>query len=181
MIHDPRLIDLLAALPVEKFSGEAFRATRKSLDPLAPSTRGGRWARDGGSSVLYASLERNGALAEIAFHWGQLTPLPTKPVILHRLNISAHETRRLTRTNLEYFGVDAQGFSEMDYRRTQDIGEALAFLGCDGLIAPSARWPCDNLMLFSVNHPLDAELRVVASEEVDWRAWAYENGMLDAS
>ena len=28
-------------------------------------------------------------------------------------------------------------------------GILLAFLGCDGLIAPSARWECDHLMIFA--------------------------------
>jgi hypothetical protein len=30
----------------------------------------------------------------------------------------------------------------------QEIGAAVEFLGCDGLIAPCARWDCENLMLF---------------------------------
>jgi hypothetical protein len=45
-------------------------------------------------------------------------------------------------------------YGERDYALTQSIGAALAFLGLDGLIAliaPSARWQCDNLMIYQTN------------------------------
>jgi hypothetical protein len=179
LIHDPELIDRLSALLAEQFAGEVFRATRKSLDPLAFSTRAGRWGRDGGSTVLYTSLEREGALAEIGFHWSQLSPQPSKPAMLHQLRLTTRKTVRLLRTTLPQFGIDPEGFGELDYRRTQDVGEALAFLGYDGLIAPSARWPCENLMLFGDNHGIDCELEVIASEEVDWLKWSRDNGIID--
>jgi len=175
LIHDPSLLDRLAALPAESFAGEVFRATRRSHDPLAPSTRGGRWARDGGSSVLYTSLERDGALAEIGFHWGQLTPLPTKPALLHRLTVTARNARRLLRASLPLFGVDPTRFGELNYARTQEIGEGAAFLGYDGFIVPSARWSCENLILFGGNHEPDNELSLISSEEVDWLKWARAN------
>ena len=89
MIHDPDLLDRLDALPKETFDGEVFRGTRQSLDPLASSYSGGRWMRRDGAGVLYTSLAREGALAEISFHWGQLNPRPTKPVILHTLRVAS--------------------------------------------------------------------------------------------
>jgi hypothetical protein len=46
----------------------------------------------GWRAVLYNSLEREGALAEISFHWGQLSPRPTKPVMIHTLRVMAHRT-----------------------------------------------------------------------------------------
>jgi len=92
MVHDPDLLDRLEALQKETFDGEVFRGTRQSLDPLASSYSGGRWMRRDGAAVLYTSLAREGALAEISFHWGQLTPRPTKPVMLHTLRVAAHRT-----------------------------------------------------------------------------------------
>ena len=56
MIHDATLLDQLSKFKVDVFFGEAFRATRKSLDPLAPSTSGGWWMPRGESSVLYTAL-----------------------------------------------------------------------------------------------------------------------------
>jgi RES domain-containing protein len=179
LIHDPVLIDRLSELSVEAFAGEVFRAIRKSLDPLAFSTRAGRWGRDGGVAVLYTSLTREGALAEIGFHWSRLTPLPTKPAVLHRLRVTTKSTLRLIRAQLPAFGVDPARFGELNYIHTQEIGEAVAFLGHDGLIVPSARWDCDNLVLFNDNQAIESELEVVTSEEIDWLAWSQDHGIID--
>ena len=98
--HDPRLLERLDALPREPFDGDTFRATRLHLDPRAGSYNGGRWMVPDAAAVLYTSLEREGALAEIAFHWMQLTPRPTKPVQLHCLRVAARRTLRLLRADL---------------------------------------------------------------------------------
>lgn len=83
MVHDPALLDRLDSLPKESFDGQVYRATRLSLDPLAGSYNGGRWMARDVASILYTSLQREGSLAEIAFHWSQLNPRPTKPVLVH--------------------------------------------------------------------------------------------------
>jgi len=62
MIHDPALLERLSAFGTERFDGDVFRATRRSLDPLAGSTSGGRWAPRGEVSVLYTSLLRERSL-----------------------------------------------------------------------------------------------------------------------
>jgi RES domain-containing protein len=181
LIHDPLLVDQLGALEAIKFDGEVFRATRKSLDPLAPSTSGGRWVPKDTAPILYTSCEPEGALAEIAFHWAQLTPLPSKPVALHRLRLTTKRTMRLLRANLETFGVTWERYGELNYARTQEIGAAVAFLGYDGLLAPSARWACENLMLFLDNHHAEENtLQVTHTEEVDWLAWARSHGLVSA-
>ncbi|WP_083953690.1 RES domain-containing protein [Thauera butanivorans] len=104
MIHDPELLDRLDAFPKETFVGEVFRGTRQGLSPLASSYSGGRWMRRDGAGVLYTSLAREGALAEIAFHWGQLSPRPTKPVMLHTLRVVAHRTLKLVRADPDSAG-----------------------------------------------------------------------------
>lgn len=178
MIHDPDLIDQLDALPKETFDGEVFRGTRQSLDPLASSYSGGRWMRRDGAGVLYTSLAREGALAEISFHWGQLTPRPTKPIMLHTLRVAAHRTLKLVRADLESLGVPESAYGGVNMPRTQEIGAAVEFLGCDGLIAPCARWSCDNLILFPDRMGVDANLEVVQSEAVDWVTWATTHGLI---
>ena len=62
--------------------------------------------------------------------------------------------------------------------RTQEIGAAVEFLGCDGLIAPCARWTCDNLILFPDRMGVDANLEIVKSEAVDWVTWATTHGLI---
>ena len=156
MIHDQGLVDKLSALPVERFAGVAFRATGVSANALAFSFNGGRWAPPAGDGVdvpvLYTSMERDGALAEVVSYLTLLTPLPSKPLKVSRLGVSTTKTLRLARVGLERLGVDMARYGERDYGRTQSIGAALAFLGLDGLIAPSARWHCDNLMIYQTNH-----------------------------
>lgn len=178
MIHDPDLLDQLDALPREAFDGEVFRGTRQNLDPLASSYSGGRWMQRDGAAVLYTSLAREGALAEISFHWGQLNPRPTKPVMLHTLRVVAHRTLKLVRADLATLGVAESAYGGVNMPRTQEIGAAVEFLGCDGLIAPCARWNCDNLILFPDRMGIDATLEIVHSEAVDWATWATTHGLI---
>ena len=182
MIYDQGLVDQLSALPVERFEGEVFRATGASADPLAFSVNGGRWApaaRDGAEvPVLYTSLARDGAIAEVVSYLTLLTPLPSRPLKVSRLGVSTAKTLRLARIALEGLGVDMAQYGVRDYGRTQSIGSALAFLGLDGLIAPAASWPCDNLMIYQTNQLLNERLEVIEEENVDWRAWARVNGLL---
>lgn len=179
MIHDPALLERLSAFATERFDGEVFRATRQTLDPLAPSTSGGRWVPRNLAPVLYTSLRREGALAEITFHWGQLTPRPSKPAVVHRLGVSTERRLRLIKADLADLDVDMRRFHDVNYHRTQKIGAAVAFLGCDGLMVPSARWACENLVLFTDNHQLSSRLEVLSAARVDWQAWGRDAGLLD--
>lgn len=183
MIHDQRLVDQLSVLPVERFEGEVFRTTSVNADPIAPSISGGRWAppqdRASEVSVLYTSLDRDGSIAEVVSYLIQLTPMPrVRTLKISRLDVSTAKTLRLARASLDDFGVDMAQFGERDYARTQQIGAAIAFLELDGSIAPSARWPCDNLMIFTANHSFNERLEVIDHEEFVWREWAERRGFM---
>ncbi|MEO1190513.1 MAG: RES family NAD+ phosphorylase [Pseudomonadota bacterium] len=170
-------MDRISDLPLEPFNGIVYRTTRTGLDPLAYSTRGGRWARPNGTAVLYTSLERSGALAELSYHWGRLTPLPTKAMVLHRVQVSLRQVRRLPRDRLADFGLTPDIYRHTNVTACQEIGEAAAFLGADALLAPSARWACDNLVVFG-DDARRTDVRLIDSEEVDWKPWAEEQGFL---
>lgn len=184
MIHDQGLVDKLSDWPQEKFEGTVYRATRTQADPIAASISGGRWAPppdgDAGFPVLYTSLHRDGALAEISSVLANLEPRPGARLIkLSSLVVSASQVVRLSRPALESLGVDLKRFGERDYALTQRIGAALAFLGVDGLLAPSARWECENLTIFIDNHALTERLDVVGTEEVEWSSWAKGHGLIE--
>lgn len=186
MIHDQDLVDRLSALATESFEGTVYRATRLNADPTAPSINGGRWAPapndEPGTFVLYTSLERDGAVAEVASFLADLSPPPgPRPIKVTRLAVTTSKTLRLARTEFVNLGVDPERYGERDYSRTQQIGSVLAFLGLDGLIAPSARWTCDNLMIFGDNHALTERLEPVSTEEVEWRSWALQNNFLPSA
>lgn len=111
------------------------------------------------------------------FNRPRLNPRPTKPVVVHRLRVVARRTLRLVRADLLTLGVPDSVYEDVNLPRTQEIGAAVEFLGCDGLIAPSARWNCDNLMLFPERMGGNATLELVNSETVDWITWGKDNGL----
>jgi hypothetical protein len=88
------------------------------------------------------------------------------------MRVTARTTIRLLRADLISLGVDWDEYPSTGYRRTQEIGAAIAFLECDGLLVPSARWSCENLMLFMANHALSEKLELESSDTVDWIKWA---------
>ena len=175
MQPDRELLERLSAFAPVKFDSTVFRATRRGLDPLTPSTIGGRWMLPNETPILYTSLDRDGAIAEIAHHWSLLTPVPSKPVMVHELGAKVNKVLKLGRAELADLGVEWYRYGEINYQRTQLIGAAAARLKLDGLIAPSARWDCDNVMLFMPDMTATVAVTLQSSTEVDWRAWAREH------
>jgi len=129
-------------------------------------------------AVLYTSTDREGAKAELSFHLGMLAPLPTKPMVLHALQIETVKTICIGRKDFSALGIDETKFNDIGYDRTPLVGDAAAFLGCDGLIAPSARWNCDNLVVFCDNHDINLPVNVLSSDEFDWQVWARQQGLI---
>jgi hypothetical protein len=183
VIHDKDLLDRLSALPQRRLERQVFRATGISVDPTASSINGGRWSPrpdgDFGVAALYTSFQRDGALAELCSFLADLSPVPkSRPVKVTPIEISAARAVRLGPDDLAALGVTMDQYGRRDYRRTQQIGAALAFLNVDGLIAPSARWKCDNLTIFDENHAMTERLQVGVPQELDWREWAQTHGIL---
>lgn len=179
--HDPELVDRLAGLTPQRFEGIIWRATRLNQDPLAFSYNGGRWTPPStyqSVPVLYTSLERDGAITEMASWLSLLTPAPSKGIIVHQLNVRASDVVTIDKSLFLEFGIDHARYADRTYAkmgeappsRTQEIGAALSFLGIDGLVVPSARFPCSNLILFD-NLDNEVEVDTQASEEVDWTAY----------
>jgi RES domain-containing protein len=171
MARDLALLDALDACPREDFEGSAWRIVRGGRDPLLGSPSGARWD-PGTFDVLYAALERDGALTEIHFH------LSRQPVFPNHIQFSVFEilvrVRDVVRlpdiAALEKFGIDRRQFPELQYARSQEIGDAAQFLGFSGLIVPSARWRGLNLVLFTDQLSPEA-LSVQSKEPIDWALW----------
>jgi hypothetical protein len=131
-----------------------------------------------GVAVLYTSLEREGALAEISYRLGLLTPVPTKPIALHTLRVRARKAIRITRNEFAALGIDAARFGDLDYRRTQVVGDAVGFLEFDGMLVPSARWDCENLVLLQDHLDISDAPTRIHTEELSWIDWAKEHGFV---
>jgi hypothetical protein len=175
MIHDPDLLEAIQALPCQRFSDHVYRATGVDRNPTAFSLSGGRWAPtnqfEAEFAILYTCLDRNGALAELGSYLSLLTPVPRKPLKVHTLAVEARRTLKLAVDAFGKLGIEQSAYNSRDYEQTQRIGAAINFLEYDGLIAPSARWPCQNLMLFEANYSLESPLEIVASEQIEHKEW----------
>ena len=66
-VHDRAILDALEAIDPVLFEGEVWRITRKGRDATRGSAAYGRWSPGALFEVLYTSLEREGALAEIGY------------------------------------------------------------------------------------------------------------------
>src|SRR5271169_842525 len=170
-VHDRRILDALEAIDPKPFAGEVWRVVRKGREALRGSTANGRWSPTGGEfEVLYTSLERDGAFAEIGY---RLSLEPVWPSRLeHEVHLIAVETERTLRfANLESLsplGVDIARYHTFEYQATQAIAAAAYFLEFDSLIVPSARFPCGNLVIFTERA---TPLVLRNSQAADWESW----------
>jgi hypothetical protein len=72
-------------------------------------------------------------------------------------------------------GVDITRYETFEYGATQAIAAAAYFLEFDGLLVPSARSACSNLVLFTDRVSQTGHLELVSSEDVDWLDWRKRN------
>ncbi len=169
--RDIELLDALDAHAGVAFEGDVWRIVRAERDALEGSASRARW--DPGSfDVLYTSLERDGALEEIHFHLSRQPVFPSKlQSVVHRIAVRTRRTLKLADLSaLSALGIAAESYGDLTYERSQEIGDAAFFLGFDGILAPSARWPCQNLILF-LDRLEPGDLTITASEPVDWKQW----------
>jgi RES domain len=172
-VHDRAILDTLETLEPAPFAGKTWRITRKGREPLRGSSAHGRWSPNAGFEVLYTSLERDGALAEIGYR------LSLEPIWPSRIQHDLHKIEVRTEKTLHFadvaalqpLGVDPAKYPGFDYTATQAIAAAAHFLGFDGLLVPSARAPCKNLVLFIEQVTETGHLEVLETSSVDWTAW----------
>ncbi|MBI1777144.1 MAG: RES family NAD+ phosphorylase [Proteobacteria bacterium] len=179
-VRDNVLYDAIEASKAERFDDDIWRAVRADRDPLRGSSSGGRWD-DGTFEVLYASLEADGALAEMYFHLMRGQPVfPSRmQFCLYKLRAKLRRALRLSDLGkLATLGVDITKYGSLEYlrrhdeySRTQEIAEIAHFLDFDGVIVPSARWKCRNLVLFTDRVPPDALNVAEKLHPIDWAQW----------
>lgn len=169
--RDLALLDQIDAHEGVAFTGDVWRIVRADRDVLQGYPAAARWD-PGTFDVLYTSLERDGALAEIHFHLSRQPVFPSKlRSVLYRLRVTTQRTLKIADlAALKALGISRETYASLSYERCQEIGDAAQFLGFDGILAPSARWPCQNLVLFVDRFDPD-DLQLVDSEPVDWPAW----------
>lgn len=172
-VHDRAILDALDAIDPTPFEGEVWRVIPKGRDPLRGSSTHGRWSPNGEFEVLYTSLERDGALAEVGY---RLSLEPIWPSRLqheiHRIEVRTEKTLHIADlAALQSLGVDSSNYQSFDYEVTQAITSTAHFLMFDGMLVPSARAGCANLVLFLDRLSEHGHLVVRQSEPVNWTTW----------
>lgn len=182
--RDNRLLDALEALPVVPFSGTVWRVVKEGRDPCRCSAAGNRWDT-GGFEVLYTSLTREGAIAEMHFHLTRGQPVfPSKlRYSLYEISVSLDGVYDLSEPRtLEALGMDmgqygqlSYGDRQAEYPTCQQIADAAHFLGSDangdakGLLVPCARHDCSNLVIFC-DHAKPGDYEEVRDHgRIDWK------------
>jgi RES domain-containing protein len=171
--RDHELLDAIDSFKRERVEADVWRVVREGRDPTLGGPSRSRWC-NGHFDVLYTSLEFDGAIAEIHALLSLQPVFPSKDRwFVHKLRIVADQSLRLADLPaLGRLGVDTARYAERDYRRTQDIADAAYFLGFDGLMVPSARFTCLNLVVFTDRIPPgQIEISERSADPIDWRAW----------
>lgn len=170
-------------LPVTPYKGRVWRVVKEGRDPCQGASAGNRWDT-GQFEVLYTSLDRRGAVAEMYFHLKAGQPVfPSKlRYTLHEIAVSLNGVYDLSNKNtLSKLGVDMSSFGRLEYlhRKSeyptcQQIGEAAHFLGSmessdpSGIIVPNARYECSNLVIFC-QHTTPDQIEIINDHGlVDW-------------
>jgi RES domain-containing protein len=170
--HDDRLLDAISEITPVEYDRTVWRVVREGRSPTDGSRGAGRW-NPADLPVLYCSEEPDGSLAEIHFHLSRGQPVFPSRIrhVLWKLGVELERSLTLLDFDaLTALGVEVRRYREILYAKTAEIGAAAAFLGYDGLIAPSARHDCANLVIF-LDNAAPETIREIGSEPVDWPGW----------
>lgn len=176
-IRDRALLDAIERLKQAPFSGTVWRSVREGRNPVDCWRAGGRWD-DRSFDVLYTSEARQGALLERRFHLFRGQPFPPSKVRYELFELRVRLSAVISFDDLEALrsvGMDTVGYGmvsydakQTEYPASQQIAEACFFLGADGILVPSARHECRNLIVFCDQ---DTEMKIELARShglIDW-------------
>lgn len=175
--RDNKLIDALEAVDPILYENTVWRVVREGRDATMCSNSGGRWD-DGTFDVLYTSEKKEGAIEEMRFHLMRGQPVMPSQIKyrLYEIDLALDRALKLLDLKaLQKIGLNTSRYGQLSYQeknaeypRSQDIGEVAHFLGFDGLVVPSARHDCLNIIAFCDLVPPDAMSVKTDHGEVDW-------------
>ncbi len=151
--RDPDLLERLEECAQRPFTGIVHRVVWADGSPLRGSSlAGGRWnSPDGSFEVLNTSLEAEGAGAEFEAFWSLFEQRPDKAALIWTVRARLRQVVELDFDLLDELGVQRESYVSRQYARTQEISDGLSYLGCDGVIVPSARHDSRNLVIYMQN------------------------------
>lgn len=166
----PEPLEYLEGCRQGRFDGSVNRVVWADRSPTQGSNRArGRWnGPDCQFEVLNTSLSAGGADAEFEAFWSLFEQRPDRRALNWKLRVRLLRVVELGFEDFRKLGVGPTAYRTRDYSRTQEISEAVNDVGCDGLIAPSARYDCNNLIIYLQNMSRDCVLEEVDSREFLW-------------
>lgn len=129
--HDPDLLELLKDCAQDSFEGIVCRVVWATRSPVQGSSAArGRWnSPDSGFEVLNTSLKSEGADAEFEAFWSLFVQRPDRSALNWKLKVRLKRVVELDYAQLEELGVEQEKYQGRDYSRTQEISNALNFMG----------------------------------------------------
>ena len=151
--RDADLLERLEGCVQRAFGGTVHRVVWAVSSPLqGSSVARGRWnSPDGRFEVLNTSLEAEGAAAEFEAFWSLFEQRPDRAALNWKLRVRLRRVAELDFERLEELGVERVEYASRQYARTQELSDGLNYLGCDGLIVPSAHYDGKNLVVYMQN------------------------------
>jgi RES domain-containing protein len=154
-MHDPDLLDRLEGYDPQPFEGQAWRITFDGQPVVRPNTRGARW-NPPSLAALYTSTTVECVRAEFQHVIALQSPPPTRSATEYTLDVRLSRVLDLSRRDrLRELGLDLDGLDDdsLDsFPPFQNIGDAAAFLGVEGLLVPSMRYPGGTNLVIFVNN-----------------------------
>lgn len=173
-VHDRKLLDALERLGGQPMEVSVWRLSWKSRNALQGGSSG-RWHPPDTFEALYTSFTEDGAIAEIYYHLSQAPVRSSAEKTIHKFSVKTKNTLRLDSSDvLAELGLGPRPLALIDSTRSQEVGAAAHLLEYDSLLVPSARWPGNNLVIFSELFDQDS-IGVVESAPMNWPAWREKN------
>jgi RES domain-containing protein len=151
MVEQATLENILASASKSTWTGSVFRVMLNDFSPERENTVGARW-NPPGIQAIYTCLEPSVCIAEIEHHLGQ-QPRPVRPDLrrtLYQIEVSLSAVLDLgpLLPALAEIGINQAHLHADDMQVSQGIGRLVTWLGCDGLLVPSARKAGHNLVIY---------------------------------
>lgn len=143
---DEALVDRVNGLGSTAWSGETFRYTTASRDPLSGEgarRKGGRWNPQDLFPAIYLASSEAACMNEVerAAKVASIDPevMLTVPYRLHQISINGLPVLDLrSRAAQEFVGLEIEDLFGDDWEACQAVGHAAWFLEMAGVIAPAA-------------------------------------------
>ena len=168
--RDPDLLEHLEDCRERPFEGAVHRVVWADKSPVQGSSGArGRWSSpDSQFEVLNTSFVAEGASAEFEAFWSLFEQRPDRQALNWKLRVRLKRVVEQNFEILEQLGVGQADYRSRDYSRTQEISDGFNYLGYGGLIVPSARYDCRNLIIFVQNLDTDCVVEEDESKAFQW-------------